>query len=82
MTLIVVARVFRRGVFLVIGKKNLASEEASYNEKVSQLDFMRQFIGCDSHLRRKCEKSLPDLFDPVFGNCISRTDRSTGRAVE
>jgi hypothetical protein len=29
MTLIVVARVFRRGVFLVIGKKNLASEEAS-----------------------------------------------------
>src|SRR5712672_1666415 len=33
MTSIVVARVFRRGVFLVIGRKNLASEEASYKAK-------------------------------------------------
>jgi hypothetical protein len=82
MTLIVVARVFRRGVFLVIGKKNLASEEASYNEKVSQLDFIRQFIGCDSHLRRKCEKSLSDLFDPAGGICIFRAGRGAGRALK
>src|SRR5260370_41330442 len=33
MTLIVVARVFKRGGFLVIGKKNLASEEASCKAK-------------------------------------------------
>jgi hypothetical protein len=30
MTLIVVARVFRRGVFLAIGNQTLASKEASY----------------------------------------------------
>jgi hypothetical protein len=30
MTLIVVARVFRRGVFVTIGKQTLASKEASY----------------------------------------------------
>jgi hypothetical protein len=30
MTLIVVARLFRRGGFFAIGKQTLASEEASY----------------------------------------------------
>ena len=39
MTLIVVARVSRRGVFLVIGKKNLASEEASYKAKSFPIGF-------------------------------------------
>jgi len=39
MTLIVVARVSRRGVFLVIGKQNLASEEASYKAKSFPIGF-------------------------------------------